>query len=613
TDLRAADFTVTDAGKPCQIAQVEYVNAPRAIVFVVDDVDSPARRDIVQFLLVNFLNRRMEPADRVAIMPVSSGRPELTSDKAALAGTLARLFDDHAWLGQGAGFVQARGGQPYFHGPGSFEAVRGAVETLAALPGRKNIVLLTRGVGWPPYHRMELVRQLAARANQADIAIHLMDTFSPPAALMPPAGTAATVRLSMPVDPPSSMLMRPDPLAEGRGPADLARSTGGMVFKEPQRKVTFATPMRSPEGLTETSLALAAATEAGLEKMLAGMSGGYYAISYRSEAPQGDSPGIKIDLARSGQTAHWRAVPLQPAPAPAPALGLRTIPFVLADADAASQERRPVLRAMVAIDPAGLRFQAEPDGSKKATVQLEAEARGGTAPAALSNLFSKTPQQDPLRKSGACSMTLSAGEAAVLASRRLLCSVELAPPAAGPYMLWVKATDAASGATGTAYALALVRNFTRDRIWASTLELRRADSSGGDAAAPADANPVDRVFTAGDTITYRTEVVGAQADKKTGLAAIEISYQVLGAPGTPALALRDDGTMLTPSKGPKQLAAGRIALPRDMKPGHYILLLTAYGGPPPIRAAAKAGQSQRYVADRRVFDFQQMDFWVRER
>ncbi|HUP04452.1 MAG TPA: hypothetical protein VMU19_10710, partial [Bryobacteraceae bacterium] len=92
-DLAAGDFAVSEGGQPRRIVSVAYVNGPRAIAFVADNFDSVTDADVTPLVLSDFVERRMAAGDVAAILPSTEGCARLTSDKAALSATVARIRD----------------------------------------------------------------------------------------------------------------------------------------------------------------------------------------------------------------------------------------------------------------------------------------------------------------------------------------------------------------------------------------------------------------------------------------------------------------------------------------------------------------------------------------
>ncbi|HUP04971.1 MAG TPA: VWA domain-containing protein, partial [Bryobacteraceae bacterium] len=390
TDLRAPDFSLTEGGQPRQVISVKYVDGPPAVAFVADSVDSAATADSVSLLLADFVNRRAASAGSVAIMPVTEGSQELTTDKTALyeaimrIGAVARVQDAITLMGLNQ---RAEEGAPLYHAVGSFEALRTAVDAMAPLPGRKSVVLITQAIGWPPLQRKELLRALAARANQADVAIYWLD--------------------------PGRLVFPHEQFAAGSGAADLARATGGLTSYGPdvEFKVSVGQAPEELGGLIE-KMKRKAALAVSLDKMLGRMTGGYYLIAYRTRRAGGRAANIIVRVSRNGLTAHWRAAAsrAQTRPSPAP-LRVRTIPLVSAtDVEPKSHRRLLTVRAMVAIDPRGLRFENQPGDSKRATVNISAKVEGGNTPAAAIRLFTKYHPPEPLEKTGTCSITIPAAE-----------------------------------------------------------------------------------------------------------------------------------------------------------------------------------------------------------
>jgi len=444
------------------------------------------------------------------------------------------------------------------------------VGALAPLPGRKNVVLMTQAVGWPPYKNMELVRQLAEQANRADVAIYLLD---------PRKLASAWGRM------PYAAL-----LSSGSGPLELVQATGGLAAYAPDPPLSETLYRQTHPDADSLNAAWerARSLESSLDRMLTRMSGGYYLISYEAGQPGGAASGVKLSLGRSGLTAHWRDGRYQPRAAGGPPeLNVQVMPFVSANPEnPKTHTRQPILKSVTAIDLKGLRLEDQPDGAKRATVKLQVKAEGGGNASSVGvSLFASRRVPRPLLAEKSCEMTIPADEIPTLASHRLLCEVELLPPAPGPYVVTATVTDPATGATGSAYALALVPNFSREHIWASTLELTRSGAEVVAEDAPAGANPVERVFAPGDTVTYRCVVFGAKVKKKTKSPSLRVSIDV-GAVDDSAAGFAEPEEWLRLTNGPRQEAAGRFQLPAGATPGLYVLTLTVTDTRAPAEAAS---------------------------
>ena len=343
--------------------------------------------------------------------------------------------------------VASSRGQPYFHGVASFEAIRSAMDGLSMLPGRKILVVVSSFVGWNGVDKDSLkIRELAERASRSGIVLYVLD---PGDGLWAPATET---------DETQRQFVKGVSRAEHSHAFDaLAETSGGFALHLGRHPA----PSRSePPAQTRALIRerMVAFLKEGLERIDRDSSG-YYLMSYNPgglEAQRNRFHRIEVRTRRPGLTVrarngyYARSETAPRAEPQTPEEGLRAavlttlqgadLPFRMrlfdhaGEPDPSTGQRRPVVRAMLAIDPRELTLQPQPDGSRKAVVEVRAAAFGGDIEAAAT-------------ASATCSAKAPAGD---LERRRLVCSLDLPLPKPGTYVVRAAVMDVASGRIGSA-------------------------------------------------------------------------------------------------------------------------------------------------------------------
>ena len=570
--LRPVDFEILEDQAPRPVTSLSYVavspQSPRTIVFIADNCDTHSgflNQAGMGALLSYFVDQRMGPRDLVAIMPSAEGasvEQQLTRDKALLHRAIARTDTIHRVQ---LGLLDRH---PAFNGLASLAAISAAIDGLAALPGRKSIVLVSGFLGWREHKQSAALPEFVARANRAGVTVYVLN----PGNWTGPTGLGSYERL-----------------VEATGGIEFHATYGAERSRGGGRQ-----GIDSRTGLSPLALEWANRTtgflKAGLDKILDHMSG-YYLIGYKpshadapAAGPQSQSANaafhtIAIKVRGRGLTVRSRSGYSRDADAPdakaadprgealqaalgsplaGGALRVRMTPFYsAADKDPATGLRQVTVQATAAIDPRDLKFEDRPDGSKAAVVAVLAEVFGAGSEAT--------------RSAKTCAMTVPAAEFGQIASRTLLCAADLILEHPGSHMLRLAAIDHGSGAVGSAYALVVSPDFNVHDMVATSLALTRAQ---GQTPAPAGANQVERVFAPGDAIHYACELLGAELDPARKGQNVEARVRVYRTPE--AFNFRSETLPVRAVNGPRLPLDGKIVLPPDAAPGHYQISFVAF-------------------------------------
>jgi hypothetical protein len=485
--------------------------------------------------------------------------------------------------------------EPY-HGP-SFSAVSLAIDGMASVPGRKNVILLSSAYGWLPFRKgTPAIQELADRANRAGVTVYVLD---------PDNGEEA----------PS------DPAAKGGrdlrlGGADyLARATGGLVIRhvgkypyefdgeslklryEQQaardkltKKGASIIDIVNDEVVMRTARRMSELTSKSVLEFLIpasdkifGENQGYYLIGYKpSRAKTGGaakSHTIQVKVRRGGLHVRSRkgysdtSDPLSPAAPSTREAQLQAalqdpfrgtdIRFEILPVDSSPGKnpqtglRRYNVKVMMAAAASDLRFEDQPDGTKRASVDVVAAAYNR--------------QGEPVaRGSGSCTMRATAGELAQGKTGGLPCSLDLALDQYGSYTVRAAVMDRASGKTGSAYAFAPVWNYDSGRMVVTPLVLTSYPPKGSAAGT----DPMTRAFAPGDIIAFTAYVYGAKRDRATGKPKLEIDlsfdrrHGLVSRSQLSAVPVEDasDPVVIT----------GKLVLTPDQAPGNYNFLLSVF-------------------------------------
>jgi VWFA-related protein len=524
----------------------------RSIVLMIDDLGTPYE-DLppVMTSAKKFVADQIAPGDLVAVTASRGGMGfyrQFTSDKRQLFAAI-----DH--IGQRPGFgqwvmetprgIHLRPDEPGFgyrdlnNPPNPIGYLIWAIQGLQNVPGRKAVVLLSHFFAAPP--------AVVDLANRSGVVIYVIDPHGTDLSVAPhetPHGMEIGVSSqTIPADAPYKL---------------LAKQTGGLWIK---------------------SLA-GADLNADLGKVLEDMSG-YYLIGYQPdrgdfELAQGRPVhhDIQVKVRRPGLTVRARngfmgvpdaqvsAAPktreefLQQAlfsPFSATGIRLRLDPvYGASDPDPKTKQRLPVLRAMLAIDGADLRFTDGDDGRKKLVLDVLVGVfnQDGTPAASQDQRFaiSATPEQ---------AAQLSAGKL------HLTKDVKLARP--GPYLIRAAVLEPDSGAVGSAYAFLEAPDFNKSEIALSSIVL----------AGPEDASAQMGwgEFATGTTLHFGCEIFGVKMARPPATPKVEMEVRLFH-DGNPVFDSQPFAVL--PESLSAHLLTGKMKIGEELAPGDYYMQLVAY-------------------------------------
>ena len=548
-DLKVEDFELLQDGKPQKITNFSYVGRPpapsspafvpavpekrgvpapppvarpmkpsdarRMIALVVDDLGlSFAGIVHVRDALGNFVDQEMQPGDMVAIVRTSGGMGALqqfTTDR-----TLLHAAIDHVKFTTGRVGVdsfaltdreipaddsheqQAVTGRPMFLS-GTFAAIEYVLAGLRDLPGRKSLVLFSESMGVS----RDTIRAVVDSANRASVVIYTIDPRGVPAFAFSAAENVApsSKRGAMILDQRNALLFN-----SRQGLAALAEETGGLFFHD--------------DNFVNDALHRAVDNTEG-----------YYLLGYHPDPSTFDVKTgrlkfhqlrVRVKSARLqvrsrmgflGQSEE--DVSDAPRTREAQLIGALTSPFSsgsihvrLTSMFNRMPDGEPGISALLYIDAKDLDFAEEPDGQRKATLEVAAWTFGdsGTAVDQSDRSFTVALRHDQY------DATLKKG---------LIYSVNLPVRKPGPYQMRVAVRDASSAQLGSASQFIEIPDLKNGRLELSSILLRQdtgaassdAGHSEGRVSEPDPAGSAAvRIFKPGDALVYGYFVFNARTD-----------------------------------------------------------------------------------------------------
>ena len=589
-DLRPSDFQLLVDGKPRQLTNFSYIDAGpkatpapttastaaparkprreeihRTIVFVVDDLHiSPEYMASLLPVVKKFVDEQVAPGDLVSVMATRSSMgiyEQFTSDKRQLYAAMDRLVRR---VGQSFDQINPddkvssrdNGSSSFFmelYQTMAVATLSRAIEGLREMSGRKAIAFLSDGIEFPlsqlvpvvgvpndpaiVTRMMERMAKVAELANQSGVVFYTFDTKGLEAMLMPSRRVNLMGFSSY-----------------------LARETGG-VFTHDTNGLSGA-----------------------LGKAMLDMTG-YYLLGYRPAPGEFGVKGgkeishkIQVKVLRSGLTVRSRKFytgveePMAQEPqtreeilrralfSPFDTGGIRVRLSLLYTASAPAAktgDRRPLLRAMLAIDGRDLRFTNTADGMKEAVLDVVTAAYSVDG-----KLVSNQDQRFTLQ--------LPARQAEVLAASGAAYKMDIGVPKPGIYQVRTVVRDAASGSAGSASTYLQIPDFNQQRIALSSLVL----SDGTDTTEGGGWLTASREFVPGQQLYYLCRVYGVQPDKITAKQAVEVDVRLFRE-GVRVFA--SDPITVSGEPDERELTvAGSVRLPLMFPEGEYAMQLTAH-------------------------------------
>ncbi|MES1261417.1 MAG: VWA domain-containing protein [Acidobacteriota bacterium] len=520
--------------------------------------------------LKNFVSRQMLPGDLVSILTTSGGMGALqqfTSDKRQLYAAIERV----QWFPGGrvgaSPFAAIADGDPAIAGAmesnnrrlalaaaqrdnliatGSLESVRYVVEGMRRLPGRKALVLVSEGFVVPPEDLARLIDQ----ANRAGVVVDTLDARGVVFTGLDAADDVALRHLY------SASNERADKYkASQRSLQILARSTGG----------------RFVAGDNDLGAALREAVAD---------TDGYYLLGYQPRRSDFDAVNgapvfhsIQVKVRRAGLTVRTRSgfygapeltLPALPnsraeqmkAALYSPFQGdlnvrLSTL-YSAGEKDAKSARRGALLRAILIIDAHDLTFEDQPDGKKKADLDVVGAVFGGDNKMVTSSDKTFTVNLGPEE----WRQTVESG---------FVYQMYVPVAKSGPHQFRLALRDAGSGKTGSASAFVDIPDFNRRGLTLSSLELSMAGS------------PTDKIvrrFAAGSLLDFACDIFGQTVDKRTGQPKIEFEVRLFRGPER--IFQSRAITMHAQDPGKQMILAGNVRLPGTLPRGEYAMEVVAY-------------------------------------
>jgi VWFA-related protein len=581
----------------------------RTIALLVDDLGTSFESLIqVRRALKKFVDEQMQPGDLVAVMQTGRGLGALqqfTTDKQLLYRAIERVRWNPLGRGGATAFaaleqdpleqfggsaaakqkkddeekgIKAPDGIDEFREEiftvGTLGAINFTIRGMKELPGRKSIVLF--GDGLPIFDREDLtksnqlrekVRQLADLANRASVVIYTMDARG-----LPYTGLTAADSIS-PGRDPNKIINATNTRANSytdsqEGLRFLAEQTGGMFVHETNdlgggvqrilddQKGYYLIGFRPGEDIFERVKGTARFNNFEVKVKRAGLRvrtrAGFYGIPESEAKP--------VRRTRSEQILAAITSPLTSGE-----LSLRLTSLFNSPA-----EKTSVVDSLVHIDMSQFKFTDEPEGWKKAVIDVVALTFGENG-----QIVDELNRTETVRARGeALSYILKNGVVYAM-------KVPIKKP--GAYQLRVAVRDAVTEKVGSASQFIEVPDLKKDRLALSGIFLTVAPAAPkagaaaqqADGEATADANPLRnatvRRFRQGAQVEFQYHIYNARAESPAGRPQLQTQVRLF-----------HDGQAVfngpTQTYNPGQqtdmshlLAGSRLQLGMQLTPGDYVL------------------------------------------
>lgn len=615
----------------------------RTIALVVDDLGlSFESVHFVRKALRNFVDEQMQPGDLAAIIRTGAGigaLQQFTSDKRVLYAAIERV----KWNSRGRGGVAAfapiedsplddlrkrptADGQPVpqtattksdlerntraayndfkesIFSVGTLGALNYVVRGLRELPGRKSVVLMSDSISLYDstdsnnFRTVQALRRLTDLANRASVVIYTIDPRGiPPLNLMAADNTSGLKTLA------NGTLA-----GANSGPAiletlstrtnDYWKSQGGLGYLAIQTGGLFV--------YNNNDVGL------GIKRVLDD-SNSYYLIGYRPEDSTFDAetggrrfhdisvkvkrPGLVVrtrtgffgitnENARAstvGRTAGEHLMTAIASPFSSSEIDLRLTSIFLNEPESGS-----FMRSFIYVDGHSLKFEAQPDGSHKASVDVLAMTFDDAG----------TPVDNRLRTE---SVSVRGEQYRAALEQGLIFGINLPVKKPGAYQLRIAVRDAASGRVGSANQYIEVPNISKAHLTLSGIYMaaheqsntvRASSTSGGGGSAPLtgerpngddatgelniaeldpQSGPAVRRFRSGALVEYGYEIYNARLDKAMRLPQLQSQVRLFH---DNRLAFAGKVVKLNGHVNSKNLVAfGRLQLGANLMPGEYVL------------------------------------------
>ncbi len=423
TDLTAADFEVVERGKRQTVRQVAYIHAVRpdgtasaddgtaaapkiampglpglplreqtgrVMAIVVDDLRMSFRSTVdVRTMLNRYVDRQLRPGDLVAIIRSAGGAGALqqfTTDHRLLKAAIERIrwsarvwpFEPYGpWQGDGERLADRFVREVTLDG--SLGALAYAVRGVQASPGRKTVVFVSEGFPLAsPSHlvsdALPEVEQVIDTANRGGVVMYAID----PRGLVNAVGTAGAGTFS-------AERSGSDPMYTGRGGPTTGPPAGFAVSAamfETQGPLEYLAQQTGGFAVVNSNDLTGGLARIGTDTR------GYYLIGFDTAIPpnaRADKGEVKIRVTRKDLDVRARRDRFGPAdpdalPPPPPAdplLSAALSPFATGTLDVRlaalfshDATEGDVVRAKVAVDPAGLTLTEAAGGTRDGHLKL---------------------------------------------------------------------------------------------------------------------------------------------------------------------------------------------------------------------------------------------------
>jgi len=608
TDLPASAFTLLQDGKPQSITNFSYVStkpaapallkaaAPkpqkgdpppppetlrptdvrRALALVVDDQGLAGETiPLVRSALKNFVDEQMRPGDMVAIVRTGAGMGALqqfTTDKRLLYAAIERVKYGESRVGVSS-FAplgsRVRGAAALNHfreeslTVGSLGALQFLVNSMREFPGRKSIVLFTENIrmifrGIPDAMVEHAVEQLSDAASRAAVVIHAIDPRGMPDYQITAADD--TGRMSGRRRSRVPQQREQEVVDTEQGMFVLSEQTGGLFFHD----------------ANDLQAALRKAAED---------SDGYYLIGYHPDADTfGDNGKPKFHRievkVKGGLHVRTRDGFFGEPGRDLPQEHSREAELVHAlQSPFSAGEIRPRLTAIFAnepqvgsfinvllsFQPTELKWSAEPDGTRKAAVDVAAAAfdDNGVALAPVDTTFD---------------LHLTAAQYDTALRKGLVYGLRFPVAKPGPYLVRAALRDPASEAAGSAQQYLEIPDIASGHLALSGIVFQDA-ASRDTAGLPQSRGPSEdstggaarRSFRQGSSLLYLYEIMNAKVSEQHP--ELEVETRMFR-DGSQTFDTKATLNSAPPDSDTHRLhARARLTLGRDMPPGEYVLQL----------------------------------------
>jgi VWFA-related protein len=577
TALKREDFEILEDGKPQKITHFSYVTgnaiaggappvnpAPqkhsgktpeaippparelrpeevrRTIVLMADDLGLSAD-DIpnVKKAMKSFVEGQMQAGDLVSIMTTSGGvgaMQQLTNDKRQLLALIDRIHyvpgrTGLTWYvpigGLGAASIarlKPVRDQTLFSG--TFGAVAYALQGLHEMPGRKAIALFSDGAAVTAGGIVEL-------ANRASVVLHTFDARGLQSFFLTAAdGCRHCAARGQPAKIRAAEGQRQAGFYGSQTSLDqMARGTGGIFFHDDNDLgkglanalddlgsyyLIAYQPLR---GDFDTVRGRAKFHKTEVKVLRAGLQvrsrNGFFGTP---DPPPVTEPAARRKLAGPGsEREELRKALFSPFQANGFPVQLSAFYSASTAKDPKTGRRPASLRAMLAIDARGIKFNDTLEGWKQLDLAIVAVAYGTSNEVVTSSdkTFSAAMTPDEMNQ--------------IIASG-LVYNLDIEIPQPGPYQLRVAAWDANSERAGSASTFVEIPDFNRPGIALSSVQLYDSDAKRNAELARAGVlgagSAVTRVFALGAALQYDCTVYGPLINRQTGKPQIDVAVSL---------------------------------------------------------------------------------------